>query len=106
MHRDGRRRLGGALEQQSDLPLGVDGVTGLPIYAYDYKADVKKAKEDKAPMPPKRVGPMAQDMEKIMPGSTAEIGGKKVIMDTSGGPSWLMGAYPMGGRGKRSGGLL
>jgi len=87
-------------------PLGVDGVTGLPIYAYDYKADVKKAKEDKAPMPPKRVGPMAQDMEKIMPGSTAEIGGKKVIMDTSGGASWLMGAYPMGGRGKRSGGLL
>lgn len=70
-------------EKTNIEPLGVDGVTGLPIYAYDYKADVKKAKEDKAPMPPKRVGPMAQEMEKMMPGSTAEIGGKKVIVDSS-----------------------
>lgn len=85
-------------------PLGTDAITGLPIYAYDYKSDVKRAKNDKSSMPPKRVGPMAQDMEKMMPGSTAEIGGKKVIMDTSSmAPSWLTGSYA---KGKIRGGLL
>lgn len=52
--------------------LGKDPETGLPLYAYDYKSDVGKGL-------PKRVGPMAQDIEKMFPGSTAKIGGKMVI---------------------------
>lgn len=64
-------------------PLGIDGMTGLPIYAYDYKSDVQSAKKNKQPMPPKRVGPMAQDIEKVSPNSVASIGGKKVIVDSS-----------------------
>ena len=57
-------------------PLGVDGVTGLPMYAYDYADDVERAQMSGQPMPPKRVGPMAQDMPDDM---VDEIGGMKVI---------------------------
>lgn len=57
-------------------PLGVDGMTGLPMYAYDYADDVERAQMDGSPMPPKRVGPMAQDMPDDM---VDEIGGMKVI---------------------------
>jgi hypothetical protein len=57
-------------------PLGIDGMTGLPMYAYDYKSDVERAQMNGAPMPPKRVGPMAQDMPDDM---VDEIGGRKVI---------------------------
>lgn len=56
--------------------LGIDGMTGLPIYAYDYKADVAKAKKTGAPMPPKRVGPMAQDMP---PEMTRNVGGNMIV---------------------------
>lgn len=59
--------------------LGRDAMTGLPIYAYDYKADVQAAKESGAPMPPKRVGPMAQDVAKAAPGAVGNVGGKKVV---------------------------
>lgn len=57
-------------------PIGIDGMTGLPIYAYDYKADVAKAKKTGAPMPPKRVGPMAQDMP---PEMTRNVGGNMIV---------------------------
>jgi hypothetical protein len=59
--------------------LGVDGITGLPVYAYDYKSDVAHARKTGQPMPPKRVGPMAQDIEKKAPDRVREIGGKKVV---------------------------
>jgi hypothetical protein len=49
-------------------------IDGLPIYAYDYKADVKKGYRG-----PKRVGPMAQDVEKIAPQAVRKVGGKRII---------------------------
>lgn len=62
-------------------PLGVDGVTGLPIYGYDYKSDVAHAHATGSPMPPKRVGPMAQDIEQMYPSMVHNIGhhGPKVV---------------------------
>jgi hypothetical protein len=66
-------------EKTNKKMLGRDAMTGLPIYAYDYKSDVAAAKKRGQPMPPKRVGPMAQDIEKKMPGMVGEIGGKKVV---------------------------
>lgn len=60
-------------------PVGVDGMTGLPIYAYDYKSDVANSNATGQPMPPKRVGPMAQDIEQLYPELVREIGGKKVV---------------------------
>ena len=57
-------------------PLGFDGMTGFPIYAYDYISDVENAMQTGAPMPPKRVGPMAQDMPDDM---VDEINGMKVV---------------------------
>lgn len=74
--------LGGLSDEREKTnieKLGEDEETGLPIYAYDYKADVKASKKNKTPMPMKRVGPMAQDIEKMYPGSTREIGGKLVV---------------------------
>ena len=53
--------------------LGKDPDTGLDLYAYDYVADVEKAERTGQPMGPKRVGPMAQDFEKVAPGSTANL---------------------------------
>jgi hypothetical protein len=44
---------------------------GMPIYAYRYKGDPKSY--------PKVVGPMAQDLEKLMPGVTQLIGGHRII---------------------------
>ena len=49
--------------------------TDLPVYAYDYKADVKGKKV----MPGKRVGYMAQDVEKKYPKAVKKISGKRVI---------------------------
>ena len=51
-----------------DLPTGGK----LAIKAYRYKGDKKNT--------PKIVGPMAQDVEKAMPGSTAQIGAKKMMV--------------------------
>lgn len=58
-------------EKTDITPAGTDESTGLPIYAYRYKGDPKNY--------PKIVGPMAQDVEKLMPGSTGRIGGKLYI---------------------------
>lgn len=82
--------LGGALlgllgglsdedEKTNIEKLADDPETGLGIYAYDYKSDVKAAKKNKTPMPMKRVGPMAQEIEAKFPGSTMRVGGKLVV---------------------------
>ena len=55
--------------------LGTDPKTELPVYAYDYKADVKGKKVTG----PKRVGYMAQDVEKKYPKAVKKISGKRVI---------------------------
>lgn len=62
-------------------PLGVDGFTGLPLYGYDYKSDVENARRTGQPMPPKRMGPMAQDIEQVAPDMVRSIGygGPKVV---------------------------
>jgi hypothetical protein len=59
--------------------VGVDKETGLTLYAYDYISDVEKAKRDGTAMPPKRVGPMASEVEKKFPGSTHLVGGKRIV---------------------------
>ena len=43
----------------------------IPMYAYRYKGDPKSY--------PKVVGPMAQDIEKIVPKAVRKIGGKRVV---------------------------
>jgi len=55
--------------------LGDDPRTGLPMYSYRYKDDVAEHGRGI----PKVVGPMAQDIEKLMPGSTERIGGKLIV---------------------------
>lgn len=59
--------------------LGKDPSSGLPMYAYDYKSDVAAARKSGSPMPPKRVGPMAQDIEKLNPSAVNKIGGSRVV---------------------------
>lgn len=61
--------------------LGIDPLTGLPMYAYRYKGDPKTY--------PKVVGPMAQDIEK-RGGAVREIGGRKVIVARTAAPRGLM----------------
>ena len=51
--------------------LGADPDTGIPMYAYRYKGDPKSY--------PKVVGPMADDLEKFLPGITKLIGGHQVV---------------------------
>lgn len=67
--------LGGLMsdrETKTDItPLGKEPESGLDMYAYRYKDDPKSY--------PKVVGPMAQDVEKQIPGSTKKIGGHMVI---------------------------
>jgi hypothetical protein len=45
--------------------------TGIPIFEYNYKGEKKGA--------PKHTGPMAQDVEKKLPGAVANIGGIKMV---------------------------
>lgn len=52
---------------------------GKGLYAYDYIDDVEAAERGERPMPPKRVGPMAQDIEERAPGLVGEVGGHKVV---------------------------
>jgi hypothetical protein len=66
-------------EKTNKQKVGKDPQTGVDLYAYDYKADVAAARKSGKPMPPKRVGPMAQDLERAHPGSTETVGGKKVV---------------------------
>lgn len=56
--------------------LGRDPATGLDMYAYRYKGDPKSY--------PKVVGPMAQDIEKKYPGSTAKFGDRMVVKGSLG----------------------
>jgi hypothetical protein len=55
--------------------IGHDPDTDLPVYIYDYKEDVKGKKV----VGPKRVGYMAQDVEKKYPSAVKKISGKRVI---------------------------
>jgi hypothetical protein len=76
----GGASLLGALASDRELktniePLGTDPKTKLPVYAYDYKADVKSGKA----VVGKRVGYMAQDVEKKYPKAVKKISGKRVI---------------------------
>lgn len=82
---------------------------GKGLYAYDYKDDVERARETGEPMPPKRVGPMAQDIEKKRPGLVVDINDYKVVTptgkayggglagDSMGGAVVRPGAYAPGG---------
>lgn len=80
-------------EKTNIQPLG-DG-----LYAYDYTADVEAAERDGRPMPPKRVGPMAQDIEERAPGLVGDVNGHKVVdMNSMGGLVGRSGAYATGGQ--------
>jgi len=80
-------------EKTNIQPLG-DG-----LYAYDYKDDVRRAEEEGRPMPPKRVGPMAQDIEERAPGLVGDVNGHKVVgMNSMGGLVAGPGAYASGGQ--------
>ena len=59
--------------------IGVDPLTKLEMYAYDYKSDVKASKKTGSALPMKRVGPMAQDVEKKYPALVRKVGGKRII---------------------------
>lgn len=52
--------------------IGIDEETGLKMYAFRYKSDPKTY--------PKAVGPMADEVEEMYPGSTRLIAGKRVIL--------------------------
>ena len=74
---------------------------GDGMYAYDYKDDVKRARETGQPMPPKRVGPMAQDIEKKRPGLVVDVNDYKVVTpendNSMGGSVMQPGAFERGG---------
>jgi hypothetical protein len=62
-----------ALAPQSDrraktdiVPVGKDPATGIPLHSYRYKGDPKTY--------PKIVGPMAQDVQKVLPGAVRKVG--------------------------------
>jgi hypothetical protein len=52
---------------------------GKGLYAFDYKDDVEAAEREGKPMPPKRVGPMAQEIEKDKPGMVIDVNDYKVV---------------------------
>jgi len=52
---------------------------GKGLYAFDYKDDVEAAEREGKPMPPKRVGPMAQEIEKDKPGLVIDVDDYKVV---------------------------
>lgn len=51
--------------------VGKSASTGIPIFQYNYKGEKKGT--------PKHQGPMAQDVEKILPGAVSEFGGIKMV---------------------------
>lgn len=57
----------------------IDDEGPIPIVAYDYKDDVRRAKKSKKPMGPKRVGVLAQDVERAMPHLVRKVGKRRVI---------------------------
>jgi hypothetical protein len=56
-------------KMKTDIEKVMDGP--IPLYAYRYKSDPKTY--------PKVVGPMAQDVEKVVPRAVKKVGGKRVI---------------------------
>jgi hypothetical protein len=63
-------------DEKTDIKkIGEDERTKLPLYEYRYKSDVAVHGRGI----PKVVGPMAQDIEKLMPGATMRVGGKLVV---------------------------
>lgn len=54
--------------------VGKNKATGIDIYKYNYKGE--------KPGTPKHKGPMAQDVEKVLPGAVANIGGIKLVDKT------------------------
>lgn len=59
-------------DEKTDIKkVGKDKKTGIPLYSYRYKGDPKTY--------PKIVGPMAQDIEEMFPGSTVEVNGKIAV---------------------------
>jgi hypothetical protein len=58
-------------------PVGKAGST--PMYAFDYKSDVAKAKRSGKPMPPKRVGPMASEVPSVKLKGNRKTKGRRVV---------------------------
>lgn len=58
-------------EKKDKKKIGKDKKTGIDIYSYRYKGD--------KPNSHKTVGPMAQDVEKKIPGAVIEVAGKKLV---------------------------
>ena len=56
-----------------------DPETGLQAYSYDDIGDLERSYETGAPMPPKRVSYMAQDVEDVYPDAVSDLGGLKAI---------------------------
>jgi hypothetical protein len=54
---------------KTDIKKLTDGP--IPLYAFRYKGDPKSY--------PKVVGPMAQDVEKVVPSAVKKVGGKRVV---------------------------
>jgi len=56
-----------------NMKTDIEKLTGgpIPLYAYRYKGDPKSY--------PKVVGPMAQDVEKVVPSAVKKVGGKRVV---------------------------
>lgn len=79
-------------EKTNIKKVGKDPETGLMLYSYDYKDDVEAARKSGKPMPMKRVGPMAQDIEKLDPRAVREVGGKKVVQQPPGGILGMLAA--------------
>ena len=79
-------------EKTNIKKVGKDPETGLDLYSYDYKDDVEAAKKSGKTMPPKRVGPMAQQIEKLDPRAVREVGGKKVVQRPPGGILGMLAA--------------
>jgi hypothetical protein len=64
--------MGSDREMKTDItPVGKDPATGIPLHAYRYKGDPKSY--------PKVVGPMAQDVQKVVPGAVKRLGGKLTV---------------------------
>ena len=70
--------------------LGRDPDSGNLIIAYDDKDDLEKSEMHGSPMPPKRVGPIAQELEAQHPELVSEVGGHKIVKglapESMGGP--------------------
>ena len=55
---------------------------GIKLYAFDYVDDIERCKLTGEMMPPKRIGPMAQDLEESFPERVMRIGNTLLILGT------------------------